>query len=150
MWRISSMIAGSSIFWSCHSANAPALHLSHRPITHAVVRMTDHVKLEPSARIQVRIDGQLIVDTTRGIVVHEGGLPVRYYVPLDEVRAEVADGQGSARCPWKGLWKHLDVTAGGRRIRNAGWTYYQPTPNCESIRDFIAFYPDKVDAIDVE
>ena len=114
-----------------------------------VVLMTDHVKLEPSTRIQVRINGQPIVDTTRGIVVHEGGLPARYYVPRDEVRAEISDGQGGARCPWKGLWKHLDVTAGGRRVRNAAWSYYEPTPSCEAIRDFIAFYPDKVDAIDV-
>lgn len=111
--------------------------------------MTDHVKLEPSARIQVRIGGQPVVDTTRGIVVHEGGLPARYYVPRDEVRAEISDGQGGGRCPWKGLWKHLDVTACGRRVINAAWTYYEPTPNCESIRDFVAFYPDKVEAIDV-
>ena len=29
-------------------------------------------------------------------------------------------------------------------------TYYEPTPSCDTIRDFIAFYPGKVDAIDVE
>jgi uncharacterized protein (DUF427 family) len=110
----------------------------------------DHVRLEPAKRIQVRVGGQPIVDTTRGYVVHEGGLPDRYYVPRDEVRAEIADGQGGAKCPWKGLWKHLDVTAGGQRIGNAAWTYYEPTPTCEPIRDFLAFYPNKVDTIDVE
>jgi uncharacterized protein (DUF427 family) len=31
----------------------------------------------------------------------------------------------------------------------AGWTYYDTTPVCEPIRDFIAFDPDKVDAIEV-
>jgi uncharacterized protein (DUF427 family) len=126
--------------------------------------MTDHVRLEPAGRIRIRAAGQSIVDTTRGYVVHEVGLPDRYYVPRDEVRAEIADGQGGARCPWKGLWKHLDViipaagpaagatagaTAGGQRISNAGWTYYEATPTCAPIQDFIAFYPTKVDAIDV-
>ena len=117
--------------------------------------MTDHVRLEPAHRISVRIGGQPAVDTTRGYVVHEGGLPDRYYVPRDEVRAEIADGQGGARCPWKGLWKHLDVIipgagpAGGQRIGNAAWTYYEATPTCAPIQDFIAFYPTKVDAIDV-
>jgi uncharacterized protein (DUF427 family) len=110
--------------------------------------MTDHVRLEPAKRIQIRAGGQSIVDTTRGYIVHEGTLPARYYVPRDEVRAEIADGQGGARCPWKGLWKHVDVIAGGQRIANAAWTYYEATPVCEPIRDFIAFYPDKV-AIDV-
>jgi uncharacterized protein (DUF427 family) len=106
--------------------------------------MTDHVRLEPANRIQVRAGGQPIVDTARGYIVHEGGLPPRYYVPRADVRAEIADGQGGARCPWKGLWKHVDVGTGGGRIANAGWTYYDPTPACEPIRDFIAFYPDKV------
>jgi uncharacterized protein (DUF427 family) len=111
--------------------------------------MTDHVRLEPAKRIQVRAGGQSIVDTTRGYVVHEGGLPPRYYVPRTDVRAEIADGQGGAKCPWKGLWKHVDLATGGGRVANAGWTYYETTPVCEPIRDFIAFYPDKVDAIDV-
>jgi len=112
--------------------------------------MTDHVRLEPAKRIRIRAGGQSLVDTTRGYVVHEGGLPPRYYVPRDEVHGELADGEGGAKCPWKGLWKHVDVTAGGQRIANAAWTYYDTTPVCAPIRDFLAFYPDKVDAIDIE
>jgi uncharacterized protein (DUF427 family) len=112
--------------------------------------MTDHVRLEPAKRIRIRAGGQSLVDTTRGYVVHEGSLPPRYYVPRDEVHGEIADGEGGAACPWKGLWKHVDVTAGGQRIANAAWTYYDTTPVCAPIRDFIAFYPNKVDAIDIE
>jgi uncharacterized protein (DUF427 family) len=110
----------------------------------------DHVRLEPAQRIAVRIAGQVIVDTARGYVVREGSLPPRYYVPRADVRAEIVDGHGGARCPWKGQWKHLDLTAGDRRISNAAWTYYDPTPACEPIRDFIAFYPNKVDSIVAE
>lgn len=112
--------------------------------------MTDHVKLQAAKRIQIRAGGKFIVDTTRGYVVHEGTLPARYYVPRDEVRADIADGEGGAKCPWKGQWKHLDVVVGGKRIANAAWTYYEPTPVCEPIRDFIAFYPNKVDALVAE
>jgi len=112
--------------------------------------MTDHVRLEPAQRIQIRAAGHAIVDTTRGYIVHEGSLPDRYYVPRDEVRASVDNGQGGAKCPWKGLWQHLDVTIDGTRIANAAWTYYDTTPVCAPIRDFVAFYPNKVDAIDVE
>jgi uncharacterized protein (DUF427 family) len=112
--------------------------------------MAEHVSLEPAGRIRIRAAGHPIVDTTRGFVVHEVGLPDRYYVPRDEVRAEIADGQGGARCPWKGLWKHLDVILAGddggtQRISNAAWTYYEATPVCEPIHNFIAFYPGKVE-----
>jgi uncharacterized protein (DUF427 family) len=107
--------------------------------------MAERVRLESVPRIQVRAAGQPIVDTARGYAVHEADLPLRYYVPRDEVRAELSDGQGSAMCPWKGTWKHLDVTAAGQRIANAAWTYTDPTPVCEPIRGFISFYPNKVE-----
>jgi uncharacterized protein (DUF427 family) len=110
--------------------------------------MTVPVRLEPANHILIRAGGKPIVDTTHGYIVHEGGLPPRYYVPRADVRAALSDGQGGARCPWKGLWKHVDLDPGGGPIANAGWTYYDPTPVCEPIRDFIAFYPDKV-AIEV-
>ena len=106
--------------------------------------MPDRVTLEPAKRIQVKLAGQAIVDTARGYVVHELGLPDRYYVPRDDVRAEIKPGQGAAHCPWKGDWKHLDVIAYGTHIANGAWTYYSPTPLCEPIRDFIAFYETKV------
>jgi uncharacterized protein (DUF427 family) len=106
--------------------------------------MADHVRLEPAPRIRVRAGGQSIVDTTRGYIVHEGNLPPRYYVPRDEVHAEITDGQGGAKCPWKGLWKHVDLTTGGVTIGNAAWTYYETTPVCEPVKGFLAFYPDKV------
>lgn len=112
--------------------------------------MTDHVRLEPAKRIQIRAGGKPLVDTTRGYIVHEGGLPPRYYVPRDEVRGgELTEGKGAAKCPWKGQWKHLDLTAGGALIENAAWTYYEATPVCAPIQNFVAFYPDKV-TIDVE
>lgn len=59
--------------------------------------MSDHVTLEPAPRIQIRVGGQTIVDSRGAYIVHEGGLPDRYYVPRADVRAELADGQGSAR-----------------------------------------------------
>src|SRR5262249_15811679 len=108
-----------------------------------------HVRLEPAKRIQVRASGQSIADTTRGYIVHERGLPARYYVPRSDVRAEIADGQGGATCPCKGLCKHAAVTPGAHPIGNAAWTYYETTPTFDPIRDFLAFYPDKVE-IDVE
>src|SRR6201989_1196920 len=106
--------------------------------------MADDVWLEPPPPVQIRAGGEPIVAPTRAFSVHEGGLPPRYYVPRDDVNAEVSDGQGGAKCPWKGLWKHVDVSAGGTTVGNAAWTYYETTRACDEVRDFLAFYPDKV------
>jgi uncharacterized protein (DUF427 family) len=112
--------------------------------------LSEHVRLAPVKRVVVRLGGQSIVDSARGVVVFEGVLPPRYYVPRDDVHGELSDGTGAATCPWKGKWKHLDLKAGEQRVANAGWTYFEPTPVCESIREFVAFYPDKVESLDVE
>ena len=37
------------------------------------------------------------------------------------------------------------MTVGDRTARNAAWTYHDPRPGYEAIRDHIAFYPWAVD-----
>jgi uncharacterized protein (DUF427 family) len=106
------------------------------------------VRLEQAKRVHVRLGGADIVDTARGYVVYEGTLPPRYYVPREDVKAELTKGQGAASCPWKGKWEHLDATVGGKRVANAAWTYFEPTTVCEPIRNFVAFYPDKVELLE--
>jgi uncharacterized protein (DUF427 family) len=111
--------------------------------------MIERVQLEPADRIRVVLAGETIVDSTRGFVVREIGLSDRYYVPRDDVRATIGDGAGSGVCPWKGKWRHVDVSIGSTRVANGAWTYYETTPTCDAIRDHVAFYADKVDRIDV-
>ncbi|HEY3805607.1 MAG TPA: DUF427 domain-containing protein [Kofleriaceae bacterium] len=105
--------------------------------------MDDRVTVEPIPHIRVAHAGQPIAETTHGFVVHERGLPDRYYVPRSDVRAELSDGTGAGTCPWKGEWKHLDVSVGGTHIANGAWTYFATKPVTDVARDFVAFYESK-------
>ena len=112
--------------------------------------MSDHVRVQPaSGRLRISLGGTVIVDTDRALVVHEGTLPARYYVPREDVRAELADGQGAGTCPWKGRWRHLNVKAGNASIANGAWTYFETTPVCAGIRDHVAFYQDRMGAFEL-
>lgn len=112
--------------------------------------MSDHVRVEAAGRrLRVSLGGEAIVETDRARVVHEKGLPPRYYVPREDVRATLAKGQGAGTCPWKGKWEHLDVSAGGETVASGAWSYFETTPVCASIRDHVAFYPDKMGAFEV-
>jgi uncharacterized protein (DUF427 family) len=104
------------------------------------------VTLDPVKHIRIRLRGETIVDTTRGYVVHEGTLSDRYYVPREDVKVELKETADGATCPWKGKWHHVDVAG----IANGAWTYYDTTPVCEPIKNYVAFYANKVDSIDVE
>ncbi|HWO19732.1 MAG TPA: DUF427 domain-containing protein [Kofleriaceae bacterium] len=105
--------------------------------------MSERVTVEPIAKIRVASAGRVVAETARGYVIHEAGLPDRYYVPREDIRAELSDGTGAGTCPWKGKWKHLDVRISDEKIANGAWTYHEPLPRTEGVRDFVAFYESK-------
>jgi len=105
--------------------------------------MSERVQIERAKRIHVELDGEVVADSERGYVVHETGLPDRYYVPRADVRAEIAEGTGTGVCPWKGSWRHLDVVVSGKRVANGAWSYHETKPVTDPMRDFVAFYESK-------
>jgi uncharacterized protein (DUF427 family) len=99
----------------------------------------------------VEAGGRVVADTTRAVRVCETSHPPVYYVP----REDVADGvleraDGSSWCEWKGAATYWDVVVDGRRIRQAGWSYEQPTAGYEHLRGAVAFYPGRVDRASVD
>jgi uncharacterized protein (DUF427 family) len=105
--------------------------------------MIAHVTVEPQKHIKVTLNGELVAESERGYVVHEQGLPARFYVPRADVCAELSEGTGAGVCLWKGRWRHLDVSVGGKRVASGAWTYYETKPATEPTRDLIAFYDSK-------
>jgi uncharacterized protein (DUF427 family) len=98
--------------------------------------------------VRVVLGGEVIVDTIRAHRVLETSHPPVYYVPLEDVvplALEPSRGPGSF-CEWKGEASYLDVIGGdGRRVERAAWTYGDPAPGFETIRDTVAFYPGLMD-----
>ena len=54
----------------------------------------------------------------------------------------------SRYCPYKGDCAYYSVPLGGVRSINAVWTYEFPYAAVAAIKDYLAFYPDRVDAIE--
>jgi uncharacterized protein (DUF427 family) len=109
--------------------------------------------VEPAGRrIRVVLGGEAIVDTGAAHRVLERGHPPVYYVPRDEVAEgalEPAHGR-TTFCEWKGTASYFDVVGGGRRVERGAWTYPEPLPGFEAIRDAVAFYPALMDACYVD
>ena len=51
-------------------------------------------------------------------------------------------------CPYKGDCAYFSIPLGGERATNAVWTYAAPYAAVAVIKDHLAFYPDRVDAIE--
>ena len=69
-------------------------------------------------------------------------------MPPHDVRADLLTPSNarSTWCEFKGVARYLDAVVGGRRVQAVGWTYRNPSPGYEALRDHIAFYPGRVDA----
>ena len=97
---------------------------------------------EPTAR-RVRIvhRGVVVADTGRAVRTLETSHPPTYYVPPEDVTPGLL--RRTARrslCEWKGQAVYFDVSVGGEVLPDAAWSYPNPTPAFESLRDHIAFY----------
>ena len=98
------------------------------------------------ARLEVTVGGETIADTANAIAVHEDGHPVVYYVPRSDVKMDrLARTTHHTSCPFKGEASYFSLIPNG--AENAVWTYEAPYDEVLPIKDHLAFYPNKVDAI---
>ena len=105
-------------------------------------------RVEPvGKRVKVVFNGETVADTTRAQRVLETfGAPV-FYLPLEDVRRDLlTETARSSVCEWKGLASYYSVRVGDRAAENVGWTYHDPKPGYEAIRDHVAFYCAPMDA----
>lgn len=100
-------------------------------------------------RITVRLGGRIIADTRDALTLREAAYPPVHYIPRDDVDMEGLKRTASATyCPYKGDAAYFSLVAGGARGIDAVWTYERPHAAVLAIKDHLAFYPDRVDAIE--
>jgi uncharacterized protein (DUF427 family) len=100
-----------------------------------------------SRRIQVFFGGEQIADSRRAKRVLETTHPPAFYLPREDVRMDCLESaEGVTWCEWKGRAIYFDAAAGGQNAPKAAWSYPDPSPGFEAIRDHIAFYPGKMEA----
>jgi len=96
-------------------------------------------------RVQVTVKGEVIADTRDAIAMKEGDYPVVYYVPRKDVKMDrLVRTSHTTYCPFKGHASYYSLASGPE---NAVWSYEQPYDEVSVIRERLAFYPSKVDAI---
>jgi uncharacterized protein (DUF427 family) len=105
-------------------------------------------RVEVSQRlVRVEFAGEAIAETTRACRVLETSHPPVYYIPPEDVRREfLHPSRKRTFCEFKGEASYYDLVVGGREVRDAAWYYPQPNSRFEAIRDYVAFYPGRVDA----
>ena len=102
--------------------------------------------LESSRHVKVSVNGEVVAETDRPMILFETGLPPRYYIPPEDVREDVlVQSDRHTQCPYKGIASYHSVEAGGETVKDLVWHYPEPIAAAEKIRDNLSFFNEKVD-----
>ena len=97
-----------------------------------------------SSRVVVSLAGRVIADTREALTLSEARYPTVQYIPRKDVDMTLlARSDRTTYCPYKGDASYFSIPLGGERSIDAVWTAVA------DIKDRLAFYSDRVDAIDI-
>jgi uncharacterized protein (DUF427 family) len=100
-----------------------------------------------SRHVRIELDGEVIAETTRPTLVFETSLPVRFYLPREDVRVDLRASAKRTVCAYKGEASYWSFEANGKRVDDLAWSYEEPLPDCAALTGLIAFFDDKFDVI---
>jgi uncharacterized protein (DUF427 family) len=111
----------------------------------------DHpITISPAdGKVRVTVAGRIVAESTRALRLDENGYPSVYYLPRNDADMSLlVRTTHYTYCPYKGDCTYFSVPGGGPKSENAVWTYENPHEAVASIREYLAFYPSRIDAIE--
>ncbi len=102
--------------------------------------------LGTTRHIRVLLDGEVLADTQRALALFESNLPTRWYIPREDVGAELLPSDTVTRCPYKGAASYHSVRlSGGGDGTDLVWYYEAPLAEVGRIAGLLCFFNEKVD-----
>jgi uncharacterized protein (DUF427 family) len=112
----------------------------------------DHpITISPAeGSVRVTVAGRMVAESTHALRLEEEGHPPVYYLPrTDADMSFLVRTTHSTYCPYKGDCTYYSIPIGGAKSEYAVWSYENPHEAVASVRDHLAFYPSRVDAVEV-
>ena len=101
---------------------------------------------DTSRPVTIALDGETLCETASALALFEASLPPRWYVPREDVRAELAPAADlRTACAYKGWADYYDVRVGDRLEPVLAWYYPEPLRGMERIDGRVCFFNERVD-----
>lgn len=103
----------------------------------------------PSSRhVKVLVNDVVVAETNQPTLLFETYLPVRYYIPVSDVRLDLLEASNTrTACPYKGWATYWSVKVGNTTLEDVVWCYEEPIPENPRIKGLLAFFNEKVDLV---
>jgi uncharacterized protein (DUF427 family) len=100
--------------------------------------------LRSSRHVRIELDGRLLAESSRPMLLFETLLPVRFYLPTEDVVVPLEPSDTVSYCAYKGRASYYSVPDGPRDV---AWTYHEPLHDAEPVADRICFFDEHLDVI---
>ena len=104
------------------------------------------IDVRPTSRhVVVSSGGTVLADTRNAHALFESGLPTRWYLPREDMVADLEPSELHTQCAYKGTASYFSVRAGDELLENIAWTYPEPRHDATAVRDLVCFFDEAVD-----
>jgi uncharacterized protein (DUF427 family) len=105
------------------------------------------IDLLPSSRpVRIELEGILLADSARAQLLYEHPLlPVRAYLPPEDILVPLRPNARRTHCPLKGEATYWSLDAGGHTIEDVAWSYPTPNEQAARIAGLVCFFNERVD-----
>jgi uncharacterized protein (DUF427 family) len=103
--------------------------------------------LASSRHVRLELDGQVLAESSRPMLLFETMLPVRYYLLREDIRAELSPSDTRTYCAYKGQASYWSATVGDRVVPDIAWAYQQPLHDAAQVAGLTAFFDERVDVV---
>jgi uncharacterized protein (DUF427 family) len=102
--------------------------------------------LRSSRRVVVRWGDTVVAESNRPRMLVETGLPVRWYLPREDVRPDLlAPSYTTTGCPYKGVAQYWTLRDGDREERDVVWSYPEPMHDAQAVEDLLCFFDERLE-----
>jgi uncharacterized protein (DUF427 family) len=103
--------------------------------------------LRSDRSVRIELEGAILAESSRTVMVFETGLPTRYYFDRLDVHFDhLRPSETVSSCPYKGTTSaYWSAAVGESIVPDIAWAYDFPTRQLSPIAGLVAFYNEKVD-----
>jgi uncharacterized protein (DUF427 family) len=104
--------------------------------------MVSHIKIHKAEGTWVvRAGGAVLGESKNALELVEGDLAPVIYFPREDIAMAFLDASDSkSTCPHKGEASYFSIETKSETLKDAAWSYENPTDAAAKIKDHIAFY----------
>jgi len=103
--------------------------------------------LRSSRPVRLERDGGVLAETTRARFLFETSLPMRFYLPREDVRVELHPSATRTWCAYKGEAAYWSPVVGGGAVPDLAWSYDAPLHEAGAIGGLVCFFDERVDVV---